>query len=243
MNAVERSRDVLVYLISLLNYDRTKQSYSSTLFDFVSLRMTFTFRQSWDDSCNSSSDSARSQKFSLPLMRGSKTSSNTNALAMHFRDFIERIVTLVVDDSLPSPSYHPLVDGIIDADSSTDRFNCDLLHGCPLDAQGNIAASSDAVERTIRDPTVLLMSAKVFFTGKSLNAPTSFRHSFQSVWKEFTVIHKFTPCNLVIVGGPQCGQTEAAMLIAKRYDFTNSDDAQTAWFFFSEQVHYVDSVF
>ena len=119
------------------------------------------------------------------------------------------------DDSLLSPSFHPLVDGINDPDFSSHGCNCNLFNECPVDSLGNISSSTNILPEILRDPRTLLMSSKVFFLSKSIVQSARNFRNFPSVLKEFTVAHKLLPVNLIFVGGPRCGKTETAQLVAK----------------------------
>ena len=139
----------------------------------------------------------------------------TNTLATHIEDFIHGIINLVKDDSLISPSFHPMVDGINDSDFSSHGCNCNLFNECPVDPLGNISSSTNILTEILRDPRTLLMSSKVFFTSKSIAPSVRDLRNFSSVLKEFTFAHKLSPVNLIFVGGPRCGKTETAQLVAK----------------------------
>ena len=169
-------------------------------------------RQSWDDSC-CSSDGDDQQKFSLPITRGQN--ARYNILAIHFENFINAIINLIEDDSCASPSYHPIVDGIKDPGSTLRSSNCELFHDSAFDSPGNIKATGDVMMETIRDPRKIFLSSKVFFSSKFVDYPNKVYRNFPSLFREFTVIHKLASCNIILVGGPQCGQTESAQLMAK----------------------------
>lgn len=121
----------------------------------------------------------------------------------------------MLDNSLPSPSYIALIDNIDETESNTPERNCNMLRKCPLNSHGKIEVSEDAISEIISDPKKLLLSAKVFFKLNPTFPPNKCPKDFPTVWGEFTAAHCLTPSNLILAGGPQCGQTEAGKQIAK----------------------------
>ena len=185
--------------------------------------LTILYRQSWEDSCYSCTDPHSRQRFALPLINGCNNVRN-NTLAIHFNDFIEGIINLIKDDSHKSPSFHPMVDRIKDVESSSHGCNCNLFNEIPVDMMGNISTSTNVLTEILNDPRILLMSSKIFFTSKLIPAlPSSSSSSstiripknFPSVLNEFTMAHKLTPVKMIFIGGPRCGKTETALLVAK----------------------------
>ena len=164
-------------------------------------------RRSWDKSPILNNRNTI-QEFSLPVL-------SNNTLAIHIEDFLSGVLHLVEDDSYSSPSYHALVDEIKDATSITQRYNCNLYHNCPLNAQGKIAISDDEVNESPLDPKTLLMSANIFFGSRFSQLPENVYRPFPTIWKEYTAAHHLVPYHLVFVGSPQCGQTETAKQVSK----------------------------
>ena len=181
----------------------------------ISLKLLISVnRRSWDRSPVSTAGGGDSQQFSLPLLRGDND-QHSNTLAIHIDDFVEGILQLVFDESLPSPSCIALIDNMEEIESSTPSRNCNMINKCPLNSQGEIEVSEDAIAEIISDPKKILLSAKVFFKLNNTFPSNKRPRDFPTVWGEYVAAHGLTPSNLILAGGPQCGQTEAGKQVAK----------------------------
>jgi hypothetical protein len=169
-------------------------------------------RRLWSSNHDSAAGRGTDQEHGHPNI-SSHHGMKSNSLQVHCDDFFNTVLHLMDAGCYPSPSYFPLVEGVLASAQKGQGLGDAFMQHRHLDSCGNITAG----EGVLWDPKSALLTSNLKFNISSATLPKLTCRSFPTIWKEFTSTQGLVPHNLMFVGGPQCGQTETAKAVAMMY--------------------------
>lgn len=172
-------------------------------------------RRLWSSSHDSSAGRGIDQEHSHPNISSHHGMKN-NSLQVHCDDFFNTVLHLMDAGCYPSPSYFPLVEGVLASEERGQGPGDLFMQHHHLDSCGIMTAG----DRVLWDPKSAFLTSKLKFNISSATLPKLTCRNFATIWKEFTSTQGLVPHNLMFVGGPQCGQTEIAKAVSMMYGET-----------------------